>query len=155
MDELGPLGIVGVILLTGAAFAAAWFFGSRLLGKLPPMLPMPIQSMFTYCAFFTAGIALISTRATALLPFGVVFAFVGLAIFLPERLAARLFGVFILLLLLSLVAVLKQLRTDAPLFQPQRLSAPSAGIFALVWGLGILFAWRRWFSGRVRRKDDD
>ena len=80
------------------------------------MMPLPIQLMFTYCTLFTVGIVLISTRASALLPLGILLSFVGLAIFLPEQLAARFFGVFLLLLLLSLLAVLQQLRTDQPLF---------------------------------------
>ncbi len=154
MDQLGPLQIVGLIMLASGAFAAVWYFGSRLLRRLPPMMPLPIQLMFTYCTLFTVGIVLISTRASALLPLGILLSFVGLAIFLPEQLAARFFGVFLLLLLLSLLAVLQQLRTDQPLFQPQRLSVWIAGIFALVWGMGILFAWRRWLSIRVKGKDN-
>ena len=152
MDELGPLQIVGVILLASGAFAATWLFGRRLLCRLPPMTPLPIQSMFTYCTFFTVGIAIISIRASVLLPFGILLSFLGLAVFLPPQIVARFFGIFLLLLLLSLLAVLQQLRTDGPFFQPLRLSVWSAGGFALVWGMGILFAWQRWISGREKLK---
>lgn len=154
MEGLGPLQIVGVILLASAVFVAVWLLGSRLLDRLPAMRPLPIQSMFTYCMLFTVGIILICTRASALLPLGILLSFVGLAIFLPEDLLMRFLGVFLFLALLSLLTVLQQLRTDQPLFQPHRLSVWLSGVFALMWGMGILFAWRRWLTGRMRGKED-
>ena len=154
MNELGPLQIIGVLFLASGALIGAWYVGRRLLRKWPPMMPLAVQSMFMYCALFTIGIILISTQAYALLPLGIVLSFVGLAIFLPEPLAARLLGVFFLLLSFSLLAVLNQLLDEQPLFKPQKLSVWFAGAFALVWGMGILFAWRRWLSGRVKGKDE-
>jgi hypothetical protein len=154
MDNFSPFQIVGTILLAGVAIVAVWLFGSRLLRRFPPMMPLPIQSMFSYCTLFTVGIALISTRASALLPFGILLSFVGLAFFLPEQIAARLFGIFLFLLLLSLLYVLQQLRTDETFFQPRKLSVWAAGIFALVWGMGVLFAWLRWRSNQEKGKDD-
>jgi hypothetical protein len=139
------------ICFVALAFVGLCFFGGRFLRRWSPMLPVPIQSMFTYCALFTLGIAFLSTRAPILVPFGLVFTFVGIAIFLPEQFAARFLGAFILMLCLALLSVLNELRTEAPLFRPQRLTLWSAGAFGLLWGIGILFAWRRWSDVRVQK----
>jgi hypothetical protein len=144
-----PLLIVSGILAAGLALIVTWFVATRFLRRCPRMMPLPVQSMFVYCTLFTVGIALLSTRASLLVAFGLVFAFIGVAMFLPETVVIRLTGLFLLLLCVALLSVLNQLRVDAPMFQPRPLTVWSASAFAMLWGLGILFAWRRWSEGRA------
>ena len=148
MNELGPLSIVGCIAGAAVGLVAIYVFGVRVLRRCPPMLPLPVQSMFTYCTLFTVGVALLSTRASLLVPFGLVLVFVGIAIFLPETIAVRFVGLFLFLLCIAILSVLKQLKGDTPIFRPQQLTIFSAGTFAVLWCVGILFAWRRWSEGR-------
>lgn len=150
MFEREPLLIVAAIGGTAVLLVAVYVVGVRLMRSLPPMLPVPVQTLFNYSALFTVGIALLSTRASLLMPFGLVFAFVGLAVFLPEKVAVRLLGFFLLLLVIALLSVLQRLRSGDPLIRPEQLTVFSAGGFALIWGLGMLFAWRRWWSGRTQ-----
>jgi hypothetical protein len=149
MDQPGPLLIVAGIMGAAIGLVATYFFAIRILRRCPPMSPLPVQTMFTYCTLFTVGIALLSTRASLLVPFGLVFAFVGIAIFLPETIAIRFVGLFLLLLCVAILSVLKQLKGDSPIYRPQQLTLFSAGTFTVLWGFGVLFAWRRRSQGRT------
>jgi len=149
MHDLEPV----IVSCIAALVFSAYFFGAKILRRFPPMLPLPVQSWFTYCALFTVGIGLLSTRASLLIPFGVIFAFVGIAIFLPEQIAIRFVGPFLFALCMALLSLVNQLRSGRTTIEPQRLSLISASVFVLVWGVGVLFAWRRWWDSRTSRAD--
>jgi hypothetical protein len=155
MEQLGPFLVEIEILVAAALFVAVLFFGRRFVRRLPPMSSLSIQALLLACTIFTVGIALVSIRDSVFVLFGVVLMCGGLSIFLPEKIIARLSGIFFLLLLLSLLAVLQRLRGDEPFIQPQtKMSLWFAFVIALVWAAGIVFAWQRWYSGRARKDDD-
>ena len=142
--------LIIVSCLAAVVLTLAFCFGPTIVRRCPRMLPLPVQSWFMYCALFTLGIGLLGTRASLLVPFGIVFAFVGIAIFLPEKIVLPFVGPFLFALCIALLSLLHQLRSGTPLVQPQRLSLTSASVFVLLWGVGIAFAWRRWWDSRTQ-----
>jgi hypothetical protein len=150
MDQLDPLSLVGVLLLASGALVAAMVFGKKAVSRMPAMLPVPVQSFFLYCMFFTIGIALLGIGGSFLLPLGTALVALGLSFFLPEAWAARLLGSFLILLGLSLLALLQYVTGSEALIRPrQGLSDRRAEAVLFLWGICVLFAWRRWSSVRL------
>ena len=149
MENFGlPNFFITLFLIIGA-FATIAFASKKLPERFPAMLPIPVQSFFFYCTFFTAGLALICTDSSLLTPWGFALALLGMSIFLPERWAVGLVGLFLLLLGVSLLSVLQEMRAGTPWsLPPRKISDFGAMALLSIWGAGILFGWRRWSSAR-------
>ena len=156
MNELGPNSLVGLILFVSVILFVIMAFSRRFLLKIPPMLPVPVQSVFLYSTYFTAGIALLCVGWPFLVPTGISLSVLGLSIFLPEKVVLRFLGAFIILLGLSLIAFLQRLH-EGNLSIELEHGLPSwyAGGALLVWGFGIWFAWIRWYSVRCALKEKE
>jgi len=153
MNELSPFQIVGLILGASFGLTAIWWLSKKWISGLTPMYPLPIQTLFLYCTVFTTGILVLSTRAPGAWVYGLLLCFTGLAIFLPEQKALRFAGLYLLLLVMSLLDVWGRLQMDDPFFQPKKINEWWAGGFGLIWGLGVLFIWHRWHTARTENAE--
>lgn len=154
METLTPFQIVGLILGSALGLLAVWLLFKKWVVKLPPMYPLPIQTIFIYFMVFTSGVLVLSTRSPGSMAYGLLLCFVGLSIFLPEQTALRFAGIYLLLIIMCLLDVWGRLQINEPFFQPRKMTEWWAGGFGLVWGLGILFAWHRWHTGRTANMKD-
>lgn len=119
------------------------------------MTRMSIQTFFAWCFCFTFGLTLLSTTIPMVIPFGILFAFLGLSAFFSERFVARFFGIFLLLLGIALLYVIQGLRLGDGL--PHSWPKPSlwySGLVIVGWGAGVFFAFRRWRASRVKGSGD-
>ena len=119
------------------------------------MTPVPIQTFLAWCSWFTFGVALLSTTVPMVIPFGILFAALGLSPFFSERVISRLFGLFFLLLAIALLSVIQALRHGDGL--PSSWPKPSlwySGLLIVGWGAGIFFGFRRWRASRTKGSPD-
>jgi len=115
--------------------------------------PVPVQSFLACCTWFTFGIALLGTTISALFPFGIAFAFIGIAPFLDQRLVVRLMPFFLVLLAIAFFGVVQGLRVGDG--WPSSMPKPPTWYFVVlivVWGAGIVFNFRRWRSSILNKK---
>ena len=135
--------------------------------KIPPIIeqvapkqghflsPVPAPTFLAWLTWFTFGLSLLATTISMLIPFGIVFTFLGIAPFLKERLVLRFMLLFIGLLGVSLLAIIQSLRVGDGF--PTSIPKPSiwyVGVLVVGWGIGILFGFRLWRASRLKGSHD-
>jgi hypothetical protein len=145
VDE--PLILAGKLGLAVCFLILISFFGRKFVDRLAPMPVSPVQTLLLHIFIFTCGAGMLSGGGTIGFLFGAAVSLLGLSPFLPERAVIRLFGIFVLLLGLSLGTFLE---SGFDLFlRPQKPTefGWTQSVTMIFWGLGVIFAWRRWQLG--------
>jgi hypothetical protein len=146
IDE--PLILVGKLGLAVSFFILLSFFGRKFVDRLPPMPAATVQALLLYIFIFTCGVGILSCGSTISTIAGAAVSLLGISLFLPESAVIRLIGIFVLSFGLCLGTFLGWgFEPFLHLQKPMEFSC-SQSVAMIFWGLGVLFAWRRWHLGR-------